>query len=245
MTDGSAGTQVRKVVTVLFTDISGSTGLGETLDPESLRHVLSRYFAEMQRRRGAPRGHRREVHRGRGDGRLRHPARARGRCAARRSGGGRDAREARRARTRSSRRRGASRRGPYRGQHRRGAAGEPGAGPAFVVGDAVNTAARLEQSAQPDEILIGEDTYRLVHDAVVAELVGPLELRGKTVAGPHMAPDGGDSPSAPAGAVGSTRRSSRAPGARAARGRVPARRRRRAVRDRHRHGTRRASGSPG
>ena len=59
-------------------------------------------------------------------------------------------------------------------------AGEPGGGQALVVGDAVNVAARLEQSAEPGEILIGEDTYRLVHDAVTAEQVEPLELRGKT-----------------------------------------------------------------
>jgi hypothetical protein len=30
----------RKVVTVLFSDVTGSTSLGEQLDPESLRHVL-------------------------------------------------------------------------------------------------------------------------------------------------------------------------------------------------------------
>jgi class 3 adenylate cyclase len=48
MTDGSVGTEARKVVTVLFADITGSTGLGETLDPEPLRRVLSRYFAEMK-----------------------------------------------------------------------------------------------------------------------------------------------------------------------------------------------------
>jgi class 3 adenylate cyclase len=48
MTDGSVGTEARKVVTVLFADITGSTTLGEILDPEPLRHVLQRYFAEMQ-----------------------------------------------------------------------------------------------------------------------------------------------------------------------------------------------------
>ena len=34
----------RKTVTVLFSDVSGSTALGERLDPESLRRVLARYF---------------------------------------------------------------------------------------------------------------------------------------------------------------------------------------------------------
>src|SRR5918996_1549922 len=41
--------EVRKTVTVLFADVSGSTALGEQLDPESLRGLMSRYFSEMQR----------------------------------------------------------------------------------------------------------------------------------------------------------------------------------------------------
>src|SRR5207244_2589422 len=40
--------EARKVVTVLFVDIAGSTGLGERLDPESLRGMLTRYFGEMR-----------------------------------------------------------------------------------------------------------------------------------------------------------------------------------------------------
>ena len=31
-------------MTVLFSDVTGSTALGELLDPESLRDVMSRYF---------------------------------------------------------------------------------------------------------------------------------------------------------------------------------------------------------
>src|SRR5262249_40994870 len=38
-----AGEQ-RKTVTVLFADVTGSTALGERLDPESLRAVMARYF---------------------------------------------------------------------------------------------------------------------------------------------------------------------------------------------------------
>jgi class 3 adenylate cyclase len=38
-----AGEQ-RKTVTVLFCDVTGSTALGERLDPESLRGVMARYF---------------------------------------------------------------------------------------------------------------------------------------------------------------------------------------------------------
>ena len=35
---------MRKTVTVLFADLSGSTALGERLDPESFRRVMARYF---------------------------------------------------------------------------------------------------------------------------------------------------------------------------------------------------------
>ena len=38
----------RKVVTVLFCDVTGSTELGETLDPETLRALLARYFEQMK-----------------------------------------------------------------------------------------------------------------------------------------------------------------------------------------------------
>jgi class 3 adenylate cyclase len=53
-------------------------------------------------------------------------------------------------------------------------------GDAVVLGDAVNIAARLEQAAQPREILIGEETYRLVRDAVTVEAVAPVAAKGKT-----------------------------------------------------------------
>jgi hypothetical protein len=49
----------------------------------------------------------------------------------------------------------------------------------LATGDAVNVAARLEQAAQPGEILIGEPTLTLVRDAVEAEPVEPLVLKGK------------------------------------------------------------------
>ena len=41
--------EVRKTVTVVFCDVTGSTALGERLDPESLRDVQSRYFEAMRR----------------------------------------------------------------------------------------------------------------------------------------------------------------------------------------------------
>jgi class 3 adenylate cyclase/tetratricopeptide (TPR) repeat protein len=39
----------RKVVTVMFADVSGFTALAERHDPESLQQVMSRYFDEMRR----------------------------------------------------------------------------------------------------------------------------------------------------------------------------------------------------
>jgi len=44
----AARRQARKVVTALFCDVTGSTALGEELDPEVLRGVLNRYSAEMR-----------------------------------------------------------------------------------------------------------------------------------------------------------------------------------------------------
>lgn len=39
--------EARKVVTILFADVTGSTSLGEQLDPERLRTLLAAYFAAM------------------------------------------------------------------------------------------------------------------------------------------------------------------------------------------------------
>ena len=38
----------RKTVTVLFCDVTGSTGLGESTDPEALRALLASYFERMK-----------------------------------------------------------------------------------------------------------------------------------------------------------------------------------------------------
>src|SRR5437879_4026743 len=41
---GRRADDVRKTVSVVFCDVTGSTELGERLDPESLRLVMARYF---------------------------------------------------------------------------------------------------------------------------------------------------------------------------------------------------------
>ncbi len=39
--------ETRRTVTVLFVDVTGSTPLGERLDPEAIRRIFSRYFGEV------------------------------------------------------------------------------------------------------------------------------------------------------------------------------------------------------
>ena len=58
-------------------------------------------------------------------------------------------------------------------------AGDPSTGQRLVTGDAVNVAARLEQAAGEQEVLLGELTYRLVRDSVEVVEVEPLALKGK------------------------------------------------------------------
>jgi AAA ATPase-like protein/adenylate/guanylate cyclase family protein len=54
------------------------------------------------------------------------------------------------------------------------------AGGSFTAGDTVNTAARLEQAARPGDVLLGQDTYRLVRHAVDAEPLAPVTAKGKS-----------------------------------------------------------------
>jgi class 3 adenylate cyclase/tetratricopeptide (TPR) repeat protein len=172
--------EVRKTVTVVFSDVTGSTAMGEELDPEALRRVMSRYFDEMRavlERHGGtvekfigdavmavfgvPRAHE--------DDALR---------AVRAAGEMRDTLA--RLNQELERDRGvtiAARTGVNTGEVVAGT-GEH----TIATGDAVNVAARLEQVARPGEILIGEDTFRLVRDVVVAEPVEPLKLKGKAEA---------------------------------------------------------------
>jgi class 3 adenylate cyclase/tetratricopeptide (TPR) repeat protein len=49
----------------------------------------------------------------------------------------------------------------------------------FATGEAVNIAARLQQTAAPGQILIGPGAYRLTLGRIATEDVGPLELKGR------------------------------------------------------------------
>jgi class 3 adenylate cyclase len=174
--------EARKTVTVLFCDVTGSTELGEHLDPESLRSAMERYFDRMQTVLEAHGG---TVEKFIGDAimavfgvpRIHEDDAVRAvRAAA----------EMREALTELNGHLEAElgitivvRTGINTGEV---VAGERGGDQRLVTGDAVNTAARLEQAASPGEILIGERTFELARDAVDAEPVDPLALKGKAEA---------------------------------------------------------------
>jgi class 3 adenylate cyclase/tetratricopeptide (TPR) repeat protein len=161
---GSDAAEVRKTVTVLFADVTGSTALGERLDPEAARKLMARYFeaarAILERHGGS-------VEKFIGDAvmavfgvpQLHEDDALRAvRAAAELRDGVSDV------------------------QLRIGVnTGEvvAGGGETLVTGDAVNVAARLEQAAQPGEVLIGETTLALTRDAVDVEPVEPIAAKGK------------------------------------------------------------------
>jgi class 3 adenylate cyclase/tetratricopeptide (TPR) repeat protein len=170
--------EVRKIVTVVFSDVTGSTAMGESLDPESLRSVMSRYFDRM---RTALERHGGTVEKFIGDAVMavfgipqvhEDDALRAVRAAA-------EMREALAELNKELERDHgvtiATRTGVNTGEVVAGTGGQT-----IATGDAVNVAARLEQAAKPGEILIGEDTLRLVRDAVDAEQVEPLDLKGKS-----------------------------------------------------------------
>ena len=71
-----------------------------------------------------------------------------------------------------------------------------GEGENLAIGDAVNVAARLEQAAEPGEIILGAETWRLVRDAVEVEALEPLSLKGKSEPAPGI-PAAARRPAAP------------------------------------------------
>ena len=165
--------QTRKVVTALFCDVTGSTALGEELDPEVLRTVMNRYFAVIRKTI--------EHHGGtvekfigdavmavfgiptvREDDALR-AVRAAAEIRERLPAVAEDVGVMLRFRT-----------GVNTGQVLMSE------GENLATGDAVNVAARLEQAAAPGEIVIGAETLRLVRDAVEVQPLQALALKGKS-----------------------------------------------------------------
>jgi class 3 adenylate cyclase/tetratricopeptide (TPR) repeat protein len=156
----------RKTVTVLFCDLTGSTSLGGTLDPERLRALLASYFEQMK---AIVERHGGSVEKFIGDAVMAvfgvpvlHEDDALRAV--------RSAVEMREAL-------------PELGlQGRIGVmTGEvvTGTEERLATGDAVNVAARLEQAAQPGEVLIGRPTLALVRDIAEFDELEPLILKGK------------------------------------------------------------------
>src|ERR671935_215933 len=169
----------RKTATILFCDVSGSTALGERLETEAVREGMLRYFDEM---RTALERHSGVVEKFIGDAVMA----VFGVPVAHED----DALRAVRAATDMLARleelndefegRFGSRIGLRIGINTgEVVAGDVSAGETFVSGDPVNVAARLEQTAAVGEVLLGELTWRLTRQAIRAERVEPLTLKGK------------------------------------------------------------------
>ena len=168
----AAAHESRKVVTTLFCDLVGSTSLGERHDPEVLRPLLERYFAEA---REAVERHGGRVEKFIGDA----VCAVFGVPAVHEDDALRAVRAGLEVQERLARLREGA---PIPLEARVGiTTGEVlvagGGGP--LIGDAMNTASRLQSGAAPGEVLVGEPTWRLVRDAVAAEPAPPLAAKGK------------------------------------------------------------------
>lgn len=167
----------RKVVSIVFADLVGSTALHERLDPESARRFMESYYDAM---RGAVESHGGTVTQLLGDGvkavfgipRVAED----------------DAIRAVRA--------AAAMQDAFRAlaEQQRGAVGKTGLRVAVntgevvandaaeIIGDPVNVAARLQEQGQDGDVVVGESTHRLVSTLVTLELLGSFALKGRSEA---------------------------------------------------------------
>ncbi|HEX9635666.1 MAG TPA: AAA family ATPase, partial [Candidatus Limnocylindria bacterium] len=165
-------------MTVVFSDLVSSTELGERLDPEVLRGVMSAYFDAM---RTEVEGHGGIVEKFIGDAVMAvfgvpalHEDDA---LRAVRAAAGMGQVLERLNATLEARHgvRLANRTGVNTGEV---VVGDPTARERLATGHAVNIAARLEQAAGSGEILLGPETFALVEGAVEAERLPPLAIKG-------------------------------------------------------------------
>ena len=182
MVDTGVGEE-RKVVTILFADVIGSTPLGEQLDPERLRALLGVYFAAMasiieswggtvekyigdaiMAVFGIPVVHEDDAERG-----LRAALEMRQRLIELNIDFQRQHQVTLEFRI-----------GVNTGEVI--APGGPAPDQGFVAGDPVNTAQRLEAAADPGEILVGERTFGATQRALRFGEPRMLELKGKAEA---------------------------------------------------------------
>jgi len=180
-----APVEERKLVTIVFADVTGSTTLGERLDPERLSEVLTTYFSAMREEIEAEGG---TVEKFIGDAVMA----AFGVPAAHEDDPARALRAALRMQQRLERvnEELAASHG-VRLEIRIGvntgevlATPNPKPGEAMATGDAVNVAARLQTSARPGAIVASERTARAVRGFRFEEL-GDLELKGSPPASGH------------------------------------------------------------
>jgi len=157
----SISTEERRIVTVLFADMAGSTELGEELDPEEMRRLLARYYAVA---RDVVAQHGGTVEKFIGDAVMAvfglptahgdDPDRAVAAALAMRDGIRSDERLGGRL---------AIRFGVSTGEVV--ASRDQSAGDFLITGDATNVAARLQQAADPWSILVSDRTVRAAIDA--------------------------------------------------------------------------------
>lgn len=180
----SAKSAERKLVTVLFADLTGSTTLGEQLDPEQLRSLLTEYFAAMA---SVIEGWGGVVEKFIGDAVMA----VFGIPTSRED----DAERALRAALEMQERlaelndelaerhgvRLAVRIGVNSGEAIAGMGSDQFLVTGDVVGDVVNVAARLEQTAEPGEVVAGERTYLATRGIFQAEPLGERDLKGKSL----------------------------------------------------------------
>jgi len=170
----------RRTVTVLFADVADSTPLGERLDPETLRLVMSRWFermSEVLERHGGT------VEKFIGDAVMA----VFGIPDLHEDDGLRAVRAATELRNALARLneelegelgvRIGIRVGVNTGEV---VAGDGTGGQMLVTGDPVNVAKRLEEAARTGEILIGDGTRRIVENAALLEPRDELTVKGKS-----------------------------------------------------------------
>jgi class 3 adenylate cyclase/tetratricopeptide (TPR) repeat protein len=160
--------EVRKIVTIVFCDLTGSTALGDRTDPETLRATMRGYYDEM---RTILERHGGTVEKFVGDAVMA----VFGVPVSHEDDALRAVRAAWEMRTAVPKLGLTARIGVNTGEVM------TGEGDTLVTGDAVNVAARLEQAAEPGDLLIGEHTRQLVRDAVRLE---PADVTAKGKTGP-------------------------------------------------------------
>jgi class 3 adenylate cyclase/tetratricopeptide (TPR) repeat protein len=180
LTTGDAPPEVRKVVTLVFADVTGSTAMAERRDAEAVRAVILGYFEiarDVITRHGGT------IEKFIGDAVMavfgipvvREDDPLRGVRAAQ------DLRDALAEFNHEQLERTGDvlqvRIGVHTGEV---VAGDPSSGHAFASGDTVNLAARIEQAAPPGDVLMSESTLALVADHVEVAAVAPLTLKGKS-----------------------------------------------------------------